>query len=161
MSRKKPVVESEIQTLKITNPLWIETLASYVKDYWERIKFPGLTYEALMAFLTGTVQYGSDLAEMWVAFKDNKPVGFCVWFVMGPPIFGVSHCDHIAVWDDDDRISKALIEKFIEFADKRRTPYIHGLLVNQKVADHFKLIGEQFGIDVQETGKVELFGRRK
>ena len=150
----------DITLLKITNPLWMESLAPFVKSYYERIKHPGITYEGIMDYLTKMVQFGGELSEFWCAFKDKEPVGFCLWFVMGPPVIGVSHCDQIHVWDDDERISVMLIEKFLEFATAKRTPIIHGLLVNQQVADHFKKIGEKLGLTVEETGRVEMTGRR-
>lgn len=152
--------QPEITLIKITNPLWMESLAPFIKEYYERVKHPGLTYESLFDYMVKMVQFGGDLSEFWVAFKEKEPVGFCLWFVMGTPAIGVSHCDQIHVWDEDERIAQMFIEKFVEFSVSRRTPIIHGLLVNQKVADHFKAMGEKLGLKVEETGRIEMVGRR-
>lgn len=151
----------DIDLIKVTNPLWMESLAPFVKKYHDKIKHQGLTYESLMDYLTKMVQFGGELSEFWVAFKNKVPVGFCLWFVMGAPLIGVTHCDQIYVWDDDDRISKLFMEKFIEFSVSKRAPILHALLVNKKVADHFTAVGDSVGVVVEETQRVELVGRRK
>jgi hypothetical protein len=161
MAKKKIEIQQEITLLRITNPLWIETLGPQIKIYWEATKKPGMTFEALLSYFVGIVQYGGEVSDFWVAFKDNRPVGFSIWTIMGPPYFGVAHCDQLHVWEDDPRISRMLMDKFVEWAALKRCPYIHALLVNGKVSDHFKAMGDDMGLDVTDAGTVELFARRR
>jgi hypothetical protein len=159
MAKKKP--EQDIVLIKITNPLWMEILAPHVKDYFDRVKLPGMSYEALMTFFLNIVQLGGEAAEFWCAFKDNKPVGFCMWNLMGLPYNGVAHCDQFHVWDDDKRISKMFMAKLMEYATSKRCSYIHAFLINRKVADHFVSMSDELNLAIIEPGKVEMYARRK
>jgi RecB family endonuclease NucS len=79
---------------------------------------------------------------------------------MGPPNIGVVHCDQFYVWGKVDGIAKALFRRFLDFAETNRAPYIHGLLVNQKVSDHFEAMGKEEGLTPIVSERVELYGRR-
>lgn len=158
--KKQEQHESDLEFLKITNPLWMQTIAPRVAEYVKRLDLPGVTYESMQTYLTGVVQFGGDLAEFWMAFKDKQPAGFCCWMVLGPPNVGVAHCDQIHVWEDDRKISKGLIARFISWAQEKRCPFIHGLLSTDKVADHFTEIGKEYGIQTIRTEQVVLYGRK-
>ena len=151
---------SEIKLLKITNPMWMQALAPRVVSYCEKINSPNLTYESMMTYLTHVVQFGGDMSEFWVAFKDDAPVGFCLWCTMGMPYIGTVHCDQLHIWDKDPEISREFLKQLLKYAESKRAPFIHGLMVNSKVADHFTEMGPELGIQPIISERVELYGRR-
>jgi hypothetical protein len=152
--------DNGIKLVKITNPMWMQILGPRISEYCERLKVPCVTYESMMSYLTNVVQFGGDTSEFWVAFENDNPVGFCLWCVLGFPYIGVVHCDQVYTWGENKEISRSLFGKFLEFAEKNRAPYIHGLMINKKVSDHFISIGEPNGISPIVTERIDLFGRR-
>jgi hypothetical protein len=70
-----------MKATKITNPLWLGSIAPVIQKVTEKINIPTMTYETLYSFFVQTVQYGGDTVEFWVVQDGNETVAFALWSV--------------------------------------------------------------------------------
>lgn len=157
------VVEEEpkVEIVKITNPLYLGVLAPRIQAYSKKLNIQGITYETLYSYFVETVQKWGEIRELWVAYKDNQPVGFAHFFVMGLPHFAKVNMDEFHIWVNDKEVADGFIEKWIEFGKRHNCPLYETSVVNKAVVRYSKLKCEAFGYELTETDRKHFVMRRR
>jgi hypothetical protein len=152
-----------ITTAKINNPLFIGQIAPLIQGFYDRIyakgKLKGISYESFYTHLVNTAQNGGNMSEVWIALKDGEALAFASWSVLGWPHFGTVYCSTLYSSAKDDKVPRALIEKFLEFAKNRRAPYIVFTVQNEATGRLFKRILSGMDIEIEPTGITQFSGR--
>lgn len=149
---------------KITNPLYVGEIAELIMKFYNRVKdssgmYDGITYESLYVYITRVVQMGSDKAEFWVAYDNDKPAGFALWRVMDLPYVGTVFCEGMYNDVRNQKAIKELYDEFFNFGRKHRTPLYQYYAVNEKVGEYFKTVGEKMGVKFKDSGAKTYVGR--
>lgn len=154
---------SEIQIVKLTNPLYIGTIAPMIDDFYKKALSQsakkGISYESLYSYLINVVQNAGNLAEVWVGVKDNEPVAFASWNVLGWPFFGTVYCSCIYNKSKDREITIKLTEQFIQFAKEKKAPYIVFEVHNDVTGRFFTKLLKEMDIVIEPTGITQFIGR--
>ncbi|MFX0194554.1 MAG: hypothetical protein ACFFCW_00405 [Candidatus Hodarchaeota archaeon] len=155
-----------MKVLKITNPLYVGRIAPLILKFYNRVKetsgmYEGITYETIYAYLARTAQYGGELAEVWVAYDGDTPVGFACWKVMDLPHIGKVYCDCLYNDVRNQKAIKGLYEEFINFGKRHRAPLYQFDALNEKVGEHFVRVADKLGVDFKDSGAKNYIGRTK
>jgi hypothetical protein len=151
---------------KITNPLYVGEVAELIMKYYHRVKdgcgmYNGITYESLYTYITRVVQMGGDRAEFWVAYDEDKPVGWATWRMMDLPNVGTVFCDCLYNDTRNQKAIKGLYDEFINFGKRHRCPLYQYGAVNEKVAEYFKNVLDKLGVDAKDSGAKIYIGRER
>lgn len=156
-----------METLKITNPMFIGAMAPLIQDYFKRIALnkgvKGMSYESLYSYFTQVVQFGGSKAELWVTFNDDdppKPVAFGLWRLPSLPMFGTVHWEHLFNSNGNKKSVIDLGQEFIKFGEKHNAPYYTFRAVNTKTGNYIKSISEKNGLVFEPTGMQSFVGRK-
>lgn len=149
-----------LKAIRLTNPNYVGTLAPHIQQYIKRIKPIGITYETLYTYFVNCVQFGGEKVEFWVAYLDDKPVGFALFMVAGLPHFSKVHCDHFYTWAKDKQVTEAFIEEFAKFAVRFKANFLNGIVQDEATYRRFRKIAEKLGFSVLEDNK-KIFIVRK
>jgi len=123
--------------------------------------YEGITYESLYTYITRVVQMGGDKAEFWVAYDEDKPVGFATWRVMDLPHIGKVFCDCLYNDVRNQKAIKGLYDEFINFGRRHRCPLYEFSAVNEKVGEYFRNVLDKLGIDAKNSGAKSYIGRER
>ena len=153
-----------MKALKITNPLWVNKIAPLVMKFLDRIEkhanVQGINYESLITHLTQISQFGGELVELWVVFKDEEPVAFATWRVMPLPHFGKVYCDYIFKSVKDHLPTRLLAEEFIKFGQKHKAPLYCMDATDEAIARTLTKLANELGLTMEKTSTVSLFARK-
>ena len=151
-----------MQTLKITNPLYVGSLAPLIQNYVKRVPFPGVTYESFYAFLASIAQYGGINAELWVVLDaDKQPLAFAVWSVLGSPHVGTTFMGHIYSKAKNKKITLELVQQWEKFGLEKNCPIFMFDAVNESVCKYFEGLAKEIGYDIKRTGLIHCVGRKE
>lgn len=153
----------DLQIVRLSNPLYIGTIAPLVEDFYKKAmgatSKKGVSYESLYTYLINVVQNGGLLAEVWIGLKDQEPVAWASWNVLGWPYFGTVYCSCIYNKSKDRELTKMLATQYLEFAKEKKAPYIIFEVHHDAVGRFFtKLLGEM-NITIEPTGITQFIGR--
>lgn len=150
-----------MKAIKITNTLWLNTIADKIDEFTRKTKVPGIFPQTLATYFHNTIQFGGDKAEFWVVFDDEKnPVAFSHWFVRGLPHISKTYIDFIYSWIDDREAVMLLVEQLENFTLRNRATIIEGDTINKKLLNHFKTIALKFGWEAKESGIVNFTAKK-
>lgn len=152
--------EGELKVKLITNPLYVGNLAMYLMNFVDKVPAMGVSYESLKAYFEMSVQNGQGRSEFWVAFYDDQPTAFAHWYVMSLPNIGKVCCDYIMSWNRKKGPIEKLVEKFIEFGIKKRSPIYSGFTANEAIFRVFRKAAHSHGIKLENTGIINCVGRK-
>ena len=99
------------------------------------------------------------MAEFWVVFKENEPVGFALWRVMGLPYQGAVYCEHLFKTVKDHEVTLKLGQEFIEFGKRHQAPYYIFDAINEIIAKVLRKLALEMSLDLIETGQTNFVGR--
>ena len=151
-----------MKAIKVTNPIWLGEIAPRIKDFLDRIvKMRGYTYETLYTYLSNTVQFGGDRAEVWVVMDTGKPVAFASWYVKPLPWSGAVHFDTIYKWGGGQDVVKILIDEFIKFGQRNKAPVFTAGSYNKAVIKLLERCSEKLGYSCVDTGCKTLIMEKK
>ena len=140
-----------MQTLKITNPLYVGSLAPLIQNYVKRVPFPGVTYESFYIFLTNIAQFGGANSELWVVLDaDKQPLAFAVWSVLGSPHVGTTFMGHIYSKAKNKKITLELVQQWEKFGLEKNCPIFMFDAVNESVCKYFEGLAKEIGYDIKE-----------
>ena len=154
-------MEGEFKIAKITNPNWLGVLGPQINGFIEKAWTPTITYETLYTYFARSIQFGQNVAEFWVVFRDDEPVAFAHWFVCDLPHRGVVFCDYIYSWNRMREPVQMLLDKFIEFGKEKRAPVYKGTAINEAVYRVFRKAASKLGYEIEVTPLVDFIGRKK
>lgn len=151
---------------KITNPLYVGEIAELIMKFYKRASetaglYQGMTYESIYTYLARVVQMGSDKAELWVSYDEDKPVGFASWRVMDLPHIGKVYCECMY---NDTRNQKSVIglyEQFVEFGRKHRAPIYQFDAIHEKIGERASHVFSKLGVNFIDSGAKNYIGREK
>ena len=146
-----------MKLLKITNPLWLGQIAPRIKDFFDRTKEPGLTYESRFTFLANSVQFGKEQSEFTVVFENNQPIAFAHWCVLGLPFIGTVLFESLHNWSKKREPINLLIKEFINFGKKHNATVYRYEACNEKVAGIIERYVTDLGSEVSTSDSVRLF----
>lgn len=149
-----------MKATKITRPMYIGNIGPQIANYCKKVDIPNMAYETLYQHMTNMVQFGGDLAEVWVVFNEDKPVCFATWVVESNPVISTAFWDHIYKWTPDSEPVLLLGDEFLKFAKRNRCEFLRCRPVNTKVAGLFKKYAADKGVSVEEKTETILFARR-
>ena len=152
--------EGELKLIKITQPEWLGYLAPQIKIFTEKLGVDTITYETLFTYFLKTVQFGGDVAEFWVVFKDDHPIAFAHWFVSSLPHRGLVSCDYINSWNRMRQPVEMLLERFIEFGKEKRAPIYAGTAINETIFRVFRKAARKLNLKLERQEWVEFAGRK-
>jgi hypothetical protein len=152
--------EGVLKIQRITNPLYLGNIAPTISKFVEKVKPVGVTYETLYTYLANSIQYGGDKSEFWVAFNEGEPVAFAHWFIMPLPHTGKVCCDYIMSWNRKREPIEHLLDKFLEFGVKNRSPLYEGYLANEPIFRVFRKAMHKKGVMVEKTEIINAIGRK-
>ena len=153
-----------METIKINNPLYIGEIAPLIQRYWDKInvhKLNYISYETLYTYMSNVVQFGAEIAEFWVCFKEDEPVGFGMWRVMPLPFQGTVYCEHLFKTVKDHDVTLSLIKNYIEFGKKHHAPFYVFDAVNDVVAKILRKVASEVDGELIETDQIRFIGRLK
>ena len=104
---------------------------------------------------------GGDKAEFWVAYDEDKPVGFSTWRVMDLPHIGKVFCDCLYNDVRNQKAIKGLYDEFINFGRKHRCPVYEFSAVNENVGEYFRKVLDKLGVDAKDSGAKNYIGRKR
>jgi hypothetical protein len=151
--------EGALKILKITNPLYLGNITPNILKFVEKVKPIGITYETLYSYFANSIQFGGDKSEFWVAIDDDTPVAFAHWLVMSLPHVGKVCCDYMMSWNRKREPVENLLDKFIEFGRKNRSPLYEGYLANEAIFRVFRKAMNAKGIKIEKTEILNCIGR--
>jgi hypothetical protein len=151
---------------KITNPLAVGHIAPLVQKFYNRCKetsglYQSMTYESIYSAFTRIVQFGGEMAELWVSMDGDQIVGFASWKVMDLPHIGTVYCETMY---NDTRNQKSVIklyEHFIEFGKKHRALIYKFDAINDKVAERATHVFDKLEYNFIDSGAKHFIGRKK
>jgi hypothetical protein len=158
-------MDNKIKTIKVTQPLYTGAMAPLIQGYFKRIAknkgVRGISYETLYTYFAQVVQYGQDLAELWVAFNgQEEPIAFAMWRTMGLPFYGTVACEHFYNSVGNQQSMKQLVKEFIKYGQRNKAPYYTFTAVNEKVSSHLVKIAKKHGLHFVNTGMLTFIGRK-
>ena len=122
------------------------------------LKQPGVSAHSLMSYFIAGIQSGT--LEVWVALKDNKPVGFTSFCVLGWPHYSTGMCNYIFMQEKDAELTEQLYAKFPEFLKKNKLKYFAFHSQTKKLGEHFAQKWQTYGLKVLKTEYLHT-GKRK
>ena len=152
---------------KITNPQWLLTIAPKILEYSKYLKEQQISYESLCTYLAMSIQSGRredgkpDMSEFWVCSNEGKPRAFAHWFVRPIPHLGKVYMDGIYSWAKTPRVVSLLIDEFLEFGKRHRSPIYEADCINEKVFNIITKYANEKGYDFKNTGSIHSIGRKK
>jgi hypothetical protein len=158
--RPPPVTATEITIVKITNPLYLGQLGPRIAEFEKKLSVKGITYESLYTYFAHNIQFGGDLAEFWVVFEGDTPVGFANWLVRGLPHIATVYCDFITVWTKNPDAHKLLLGQYVKFGEQHRAVWYEGDAVNELVFRLFRKRSKEFNVELNPSGIVNFIGRK-
>ena len=151
-----------MQTLKITNPLYVGSLAPLIQNYVKRVPFPGVTYESFYTFLANIAQFGGMNSELWVVLDaDKQPLAFAVWSVIGLPHVGTVYMQHIYSKAKNKKITLELVQQWEKFGLEKNCPIFMFDAVNEPVCKYFEGLMKEIGYNINKTGFIHCVGRKE
>ena len=127
-----------MEAIRITNPMWLGSIAPNIKNLLDRLQIEGTTYETWYAYLVSSVQFGKDTSELYVIFDNDKPIAFAHWFVAAFPNVSKTVCDLIYRWDVPPGSVNMLFDKWHEFGVKHRCKFWEITTKSRKVAKRYE-----------------------
>jgi len=156
-----------MKTQKITSPLWLGSIGPKIHEYSKFLKEQQITYESLYSYLAMSIQSGRrgdgrpDMSEFWVVFTEGKPRAFAHWVVRPLPHIGKVYMDGIYSWAKTPKVISLLLDEFIEFGKRHRSPIYEADAVNEKVYDIFTKYATEKGYEITRTNSIHGIGRKK
>ncbi len=154
-----------IKTQKINNAVYIGVIAPLIEKFFNRINktgiLHGISYETLYTYFTRIAQYGGNASEFWVAFEDNKPVGFASWRVMDVPHYGKVYCDYMFSLSNNKAVATELTKEYVNFGTKHKASFYMWDAINPTVAKVLKGIANRGGLEVKDTLVVNMIASKK
>ena len=152
--------EGALKLQRITNPLYLGNIAPSILKFVEKVKPVGITYETLYSYLAASIQLGDGRSEFWVAFNEGEPVAFAHWLVLPLPHIGKVCCDLIMSWNRKREPVEHLLDKFLEFGVKNRSPLYEGYFANESIFRVFRKAMHKKGVSVEKTETINAIGRK-
>ena len=149
-----------LKPVKITQTLWLNTIADKIDAFARKMKVPGIFPQTLATYFHNTIQFGGDKAEFWVVFEDEQPVAFAHWFVRGLPHIGVVYTDFIHSWTTDRQAIIMLLKELDKFATHNRATLLEGDVLNQRLYSHFERVGATVGWSPNKTNIINFMAKR-
>jgi hypothetical protein len=149
-----------MKIVKINNPHWLHAIAPQIDEFVKIVNVPGIYGQTLATYFLNTIQHGRNLAEFWVAFKDDTPIAFAHWFVKGLPHVGKVELDFIYVWENDSEATDLLIDEFIRFGDKHNAPLYEGDIIDEVRFRLFSRHAKKRGLEAIKQPFVIFIGRK-
>lgn len=144
-----------ITIAKVTNPDFILQLVPHIEDYVKIVGGVGIYASTFTAYLMQTVAKGGDMAEVWVALKDEKPVGFVRFNVLPLPYISDISIDVFYSWTKNLRVSHKLVTAIVEFAKRHNAKRMHGYCYNERVFNHFKkLLSKHLDFNMEKASLI-------
>jgi hypothetical protein len=152
-----------MKALKITNPLWLGQIGPKIDSFVKKINVAGITYESLYSYFAQSIQHGGEMSEFWCVFDEEQrqPVAFAHWLVRGLPHIGKVYCDFVYSWTKQREPASLLIDKFIDFGKKHRSPIYEGDAINEITFRLFRKTAHDKGYGLEKSGHVNFVGRKR
>ena len=148
--------------IKVTNPAWVVNIAPEIERFCAKLNLPNVSYHSLVAHLQRTAQIGGEIAELWIALEDDRPVGFAHWCVRDLPLVGTVYMDYLFSKAMSRRAIKGLIAEFIDFGRRKNSPwYMFDLVNNARLIGHIKKLAAEFGFEMIEQPYIPYLARKK
>ena len=153
----------EIKTIKLSNPLYIGVIAHLIRDFYDKVLSTsakkGISYETLYSHCVNVVQNLGPVAELWVSLKDEIPVAWGCWNVLGFPYYGAVYCSALYNNSKDHAITKELAEKFLSFAKDKKAPYVIFETQSEATARICRKVMKELDIAIEPTNITQFIGR--
>jgi len=155
-------VTMEHKALKITNPLYLGHVGPQLKTFSDKLDISGMTYESLYTYFAGTIQFGKGMAEFWVVFEEDKPVGFAHWLVRGLPHISKVYCDFITTWSLSPEPNLILLKEFIKFGERNNAVWLEGDAINESIFRLFRRIATtKCNLDTFKSEHINFTARKR
>ena len=149
-----------MKALKITNPLWLGTIAPHINDFAKKVPVQGITYEGFYSYLAASIQFGGEINETWVIMDDSKPVAFGHFLVLGQPYIGSVLCDAVYSWAKSREPASLLIDEFINFGIRHKAPIYTASLISEAAYRLFSKLAKDKGYKIEKSGLIHMVGRK-
>ena len=145
-----------MKLVKITNPLWLGQIAPRIKDFNDRTKEPGRTYESLYTSYANSIQFSTS-SEFTVVFDNGVPVAYAHWFLLGIPAIGSVMFESLHNWSKKREPVELLIKEFIEFGKRNKATVYKYMAYNEKVASIIEKYSADLGLVVNRGEGIKLY----
>ena len=146
---------------KITNPLWLSTIATHIVEYCTRLACPSISYETLYAYFTQIIQFGKDVAEFHVVFdEDNMPWAFGNASIRGLPYIATVLGENIYSWDKEEESAQLLIESWLAFGKRHRCVYFEAHHNNMAIVRLFERYMEKLKLSKHNKQQIIALYKR-
>ena len=125
-----------MNVLRITNPLWLGTVAPLVNAYNDKVD-EEFHYEALWTHFCNVVQNGGNVGGFSVVMDKAHVVAFAQYEVEPLPYHGTVSLKHIYSESEDNEAVSLLCDEIIKFGLQNRCTKIVSHSPNRKVQNHF------------------------
>lgn len=149
-----------MKILKINNPHWLHAIAPQIDEFVKIVNVPGIYGQTLATYFLNTIQHGRNLAEFWVAFKDDTPIAFAHWFVKGLPHVGKVELDFIYSWEKEPEAADLLIDEFKRFGDRHHAPLYEGEAIDEQRFRIFQRHTKKRGLELIKQSQITFIGRK-
>ena len=132
----------------VNSPDFLHKLFPLVNELADIIKIPGISAQSMFSYLL----YSG--AETWVALKNNNPIGFVTFQVLGPPYYSTGTWPFFYMQDKDPELTEQMYGKFVEFLQNHKLLYCTFNTQIKKLGEHFKEKLKGFDIEILKVGHV-------
>ena len=150
-----------MKAIKVTNPIWLGEIAPRINDYSNKIKIRGIDYESMYSYLRNVVQFGGDMAELFVVLDTAKPVAFANWSIRPLPYVASAGIENIYKWVKNTEPVELLIKEYINFGLKKRCVNYYARCNNKYISKLLNNYCEDYGYTFTDTGAIECVMRKE